>query len=264
MQFKKRTIEMKQLCPVGRDVNVNLATVQQSIRETDADILLFPELFISGYEVTGLDAIAMRDTDDRLQALVEESREAKVSLVVGYLEEAAGLFYDSYFAIDGTSGAFQTVRKTHLFGAENSVFARGNSLQVISLSEIRVGFMNCVEIEFPEIARTLALRGAEVFLVGSANMHPYFNDHRIACEGRAIENKRPLIYVNRVGQESGFRFCGGSRSVNARGEIITELDESLEESCVVSVELGEPVTAEIDFLEYLRPELYQNAKAPMG
>jgi predicted amidohydrolase len=124
--------------------------------------------------------------------------------------------------------------------------------------------MNCVEIEFPEIARTLVLRGAEVLLVGSANMHPYFNDHRIACEGRAIENKRPLVYVNRVGQESEFRFCGGSRFVSPRGDILRELDSSTEESCIVTAELDEPVATEIDFLGYLRPELYQNAKAPMG
>lgn len=255
----RRTIEMKQVNPASREVKKNIAIVRASIRTTEADILLFPELFISGYQTSALREIALHKTDGQFQDLITDASEAQVSVVVGYLEKDGDHFYDSFFVVDGVTGAFQTVRKTHLFGAEHSAFARGNALEVISLSGIDVGFMNCVEIEFPEIARTLALKGAKLFLVGSANMHPYANDHRIACEARAVENKRPLVYVNRVGQESGFDFCGGSRFVSEQGEILAELNPSSEESLLVTVELAQKSTSEVDFLAQLRPELYQHS-----
>lgn len=256
----RRTIEMKQVNPASREVLKNIATTRGSIRTTKADILLFPELFLSGYQTSSLDEIALHKTDGQLQDLITDASEAHVSLVVGYLEQDGDNFYDSFFLVDGVTGAFQTVRKTHLFGAEHSAFGRGNALDVISLSGINIGFMNCVEIEFPEIARTLALKGAALFLVGSANMHPYANDHRIACEARAVENKRPLVYVNRVGQESGFDFCGESRLVSERGEILVELNPASEESRLVTVELGQKSASEVDFLAQLRPELYLHSR----
>jgi predicted amidohydrolase len=149
------------------------------------------------------------------------------------------------------------IRKTHLFGDEREVFRTGDALTPVTLCGARVGVVNCFEIEFPEVGRTLALRGAELLVAGSANMHPYELDHRTAVTARALENRVPVAYANRVGSESGHDFCGSSRIVAPDGTTLAELDTETRGELTATLELGAGGSGATAMLAQRRPELYE-------
>ncbi len=256
--------------PVPRDLDANFARVAKAIVEVQADLLVFPELFLSGYQTERLGEIAIGIEDPRVGELARACRENRRGLLVGFVESGASgtagssdsaagpEFFDSYLAIDRDGQVLPTVRKTHLFGGEREVFAAGALLRPIDLCGTRVGVVNCFEIEFPEVSRTLAIRGADLLIAGSANMHPYELDHRAAAVARALENRIPVAYANRVGSESGHDFCGLSRVVDRDGRILAELDADESAMIGATVDLIPREGGPTDMLAQRRPELYEH------
>ncbi|SJN08536.1 5-aminopentanamidase / Aliphatic amidase AmiE [Leucobacter sp. 7(1)] len=264
MHTRTLHVTVIQDAPRPRDLAANLRRVTAALASSaDTDLLLFPELFLSGYQTAGLAELALTHTDPRVIALATACRDAGTALLVGCIEAAPEGFFDAILAIDRDGTVRGMVRKTHLFGNESEAFRAGDTLTPITLCETTIGVVNCFEIEFPEVARTLVLRGAQLIAAGSANMHPYTLDHRIAATARALENRVPVAYANRVGTESGHEFCGGSRLVMADGGTLAELDSAT--SGVISGNLSltdrsrtaatppDPLT---DMLSQRRPALY--------
>jgi 5-aminopentanamidase len=121
---------------------------------------------------------------------------------------------------------------------------------------VRVGTMVCFDVEFPEVSRTLARRGAELLLTLSANMAPFELDHDVFVTARALESGLAHAYVNRTGQESGQRFVGGSRIVDADGRLLARAGA---EPALLEAEIGAGGgrgDARSETLGQLRPELY--------
>jgi predicted amidohydrolase len=79
--------------------------------------------------------------------------------------------------IDGPGALVANYRKTHLFDAEAEAFTAGDELVVTQICGLTVGLINCFDMEFPEVARTLADAGAQLLVVSSANMDPFHHDH---------------------------------------------------------------------------------------
>jgi predicted amidohydrolase len=256
MTPRRFRIELRQAAPNPGDLAGNTDSVIRALDSCTAELLVFPELFLSGYDTQHLDELALAIGDPRIAQLADACRRAHVALMVGFAERDGTGFYDSYLAIDHDGTVLEPIRKTHLFGTEGEVFLAGNILAPITLMGIRIGVLNCFELEFPEIARTLALRGAEMLVCGSANMHPYGLDHRIATQSRAIENRLPLAYVNRIGEQDGHRFCGLSRLVDPDGTTRRQLGEAETASICDEVTIGFSPAGEVDMLAQRRPELY--------
>lgn len=250
-------VTVVQDAPEPRNLDENIARVLRGVASSDADLIVFPELFLSGYQTQELGGVALTVDDDRLTPLAAACRSSSTALLVGFVEAAPEGFFDAYLAIDRTGAILPAVRKTHLFGGERDVFRRGDTITPISLCGVPIGVINCFEIEFPEVARTLALRGAKILIAGSANMHPYAEDHRIAAVARVFENRIPLAYSNRVGTESGHDFCGSSRVINESGVVLGELGsiESGELTAELSL-LGENLP-DTDMLSQRLPALYE-------
>jgi len=89
----------------------------------------------------------------------------------------------------------------------------------------------------------------------AANMDPYWADHELATRARALENRVPHLYVNRVGSESGCDFVGGSRSIGPDGSVLAEAAAPTERLLVVPVAVGRDVDDRIDYLRHARGEL---------
>ena len=90
------------------------------------------------------------------------------------------------------------------------------------LAGLRVGPLICFDMEFPELARALARAGADLLVTASANMEPFYSDHQIASQARALDNRLPHLYCNRCGVEAGLVFVGGSRAVRSDGTIAAQ------------------------------------------
>src|SRR5699024_1205957 len=125
-------------------------------------------------------------------------------------------------------------RKTHLFNNEKEYITKGTQLNVLDTEFGKVGIMICYDLEFPEVARALTLKGAEYIFVSTSNMLPYSHHQSIYAQSRSFENEVPVVVCNRVGIESDMHFFGGSIAVNTKGEI-TKLDKDKEDLTVVNI-----------------------------
>jgi len=246
---------LAQLAPAPRDVAANSARVVRALHERpDADLAVFPELFLGGYTIGRLDELALAPDAAPLQAIARAAADTRTAIVVGFAERLSDGVANAVacFGADGTlEGVY---RKTHLFGAESRAFTPGDEQLVVPLAGALVAPLICFDIEFPEPARAVARAGADLLVTASANMAPYWADHELAARARALDNRLAHVYVNRVGSESGHRFVGGSRAVGPDGTALIEASEDREELLVVAVGRA-GAAADLDYLRLARGEL---------
>lgn len=256
MLYRKLELKVVQAAPAQHNIGTNLEYVHQVLESSETDIIVFPELFISGYETANLHELSIAISDDKIKTLSRSCQIAQTALLVGFIESSPHGYYNSFLAIDTDGTVRPPIRKTHLFGVERTAFLQGETIQPVRLCGVIAGVMNCFELEFPEVARTLRLKGAQIFLAGSANMHPYSDEHDVATRARVHENRIPLAYANRVGHQSGHDFCGGSRIIDLSGKVTNQLASTGDDSTSASIDLRKAVDETIDMLSQRRPHLY--------
>ena len=222
-------VALAQLTPCLRGTKANVETVREVVAEhPEADLVVFPELFLSGYTVTDVGELALPADGPELHSLASVARENAVALIVGAAERVGGGVANSAICVDRQGNLSAVYRKVQLYGgAESDAFVAGDELLVVELCGIKMGLMICFDVEFPEIARSLARAGAEMLVTISANMEPFGNDHAVFAAARALENGLPHAYVNQVGTgEHGLFFTGGSTIVSPDGETIAREDSA--------------------------------------
>jgi predicted amidohydrolase len=215
---------LAQLESVTHDPSLNAERAAAALfAHPEVEIAVFPELYLGAYDLDSLDQTARPVDCDELALITRAAAAAATAVVVGFAERGGdGRLYNSVACIDRDGSTAGVYRKTQLFAREREVFEPGRELRVISLAGVAVAPLICFDVEFPELARALAVSGAELLVTSSANMDPYAVDHEIATRARALENHLPHLYVNAVGTTGGFRFVGCSRSIGADGEVLAD------------------------------------------
>lgn len=247
--------------PVPGDAPANARAIAEALsKHPEADLAVFPELFLCGYDLEAIGDRAVRRDDPVLARIGEHARAASTAIVVGFAEELAGGRIANAVACFEADGSWRaTYRKTHLFGAEADVFTAGSELVTTQLAGRRVAPMICFDMEFPEPARALARAGADLLVTVAANMEPYEADHHLAARARALDNRLTHVYVNRTGAEGGFRFVGGSLVAAPDGAEVRSLGPQPRIS-LVQVDLDRDPAPEVDYLRLARPELPVDAQ----
>ena len=242
---------LAQLESVRGDPGANAERAVAALDEQrGVEFALFPELFLSAYDLDALDATAVSADGQELAAVAAAAARARTAVVIGFAERLpSGEVANSAACIDRDGTVAAVYRKTLLFGHEREVFRPGLELRLVPLAARAVAPIICFDVEFPEPARALAVAGAELLVTVSANMDPYRDEHELATRARALENRLPHLYVNAVGTIGNNRFVGFSRSVGPSGEVLAQAGGE-EELLVVPV--GEPrAAAEVDYLRQL-------------
>lgn len=206
--------------------DANFRTIERLIGgSARADLLVLPELGATGYEFRDRDEVATLaepfgkgPTSDFLRALA--ARHA-VTLAMGYPERAGEKFYNSCL-LATPDGQLSNYRKIQLFSRENDLFTPGDAPPpVVETPAGRVGLMICFDWFFPEVARVLALKGAQI-LAHSSNL--VLNYCQRAMYARSVENGVFSITANRIGTEerAGRRltFTGASQILDPRGQCL--------------------------------------------
>lgn len=245
-----------QLSPRPRDVAANVRAAEtQLAAHPDADLAVFPELFLPGYDLSAVGSLALPLDAPELDRVRVAARRHATAVVIGFAEARPdGRTANAVACVDADGDLRAVYRKANLFGApERAAFAPGESLVVAELAGRSVGLLVCFDVEFPEPARALARAGAEVLVTASANMEPYAADHALALRARALDNRRPHVYVNRVGREAGLRFAGGSAVAGPGGELLASLDAD-ERVSYVDVDVDGRLAPEVDYLACLRAD----------
>lgn len=247
---------LAQLAPEGVDAERNASRAAEIIGEhSAADIIVFPELFITGYEPAMAGETACDPDGPEISLLASACEETATAAVVGFAEKLdSGSVANSTAAIDESGRLVAIYRKTHLFGTEIGAFAAGSEFCLAPLVGLESGLLTCFDAEFPEPARALARAGAELLITCSANMDPYGPWHEIAIPARALENRLPHIYVNRVGEQGGAEFAGLSMAVDASGNVLVKAGGQ-EELLTVEIPVQVDTAGEADYLSQIREDL---------
>lgn len=248
---------LAQLTPTAEPQEGCARVLETIAGHPDADLILFPELFVGGYTSTDLENRSIPADDPAIGSIAERCRTAGTAVVVGFAEKlGAGRFANSAICIDRDGANAGVYRKTHLFGpGEKEGYEPGGSMLLTRLDGRTTGPQICFDVEFPEPSRKLAVAGADLLITIAANMTPYATDHRLAVRARALDNRLPHLYVNRTGSEAGLDFVGESCLVSGGGEVIAEL--GAEEGVLeVDVPAAEAHTdRSTNYLGQIRPEL---------
>ena len=228
-------IALYQCPPLPLNVAANLQRLHQLAHEAHgADVLVLPEMFLTGYNI-GAEAVgALAEAQDgpSAQAIAELAQSAGLAILYGYPERAEdGQVYNAVQLIDAQGTRLCNYRKTHLFGdLDHSMFSAGSDdFPVVELNGWKVGMLICYDLEFPENTRRLALAGAELILVPTANMVPFDFVADVTVRARAFENQCFVAYANYCGHEDEIHYCGQSSIAAPDGERIAQagLDEAL-------------------------------------
>jgi len=230
-----------------------------------ASLIVFPEMFLTGYLIKDRLAELTEDLPDgpSLAVLREKAKALSLAVVIGLpvKDPDSGRPWNAMVMIDRDGSIPHVAAKTHMFGGEEKMFARGASLKAFDTSFGRMGILVCYDGEFPETARTLALDGAKLLVMCAANMTPYEDYHPVYMRARAMENCVYGLYCNYVGVERRFHYCGQSGAWHPTGKILAQMDTETESLFYVPVDLSETDTSQgllsqLDYLNRRRPEIY--------
>jgi 5-aminopentanamidase len=222
-------------------VDANIKAALTLMSKAQADVYVLPELFNTGYnftEMAEVERLAEPAEGTTCKAMVEFSQRKSCYVVYGFAERSNRLYNSS--ALVGPNGLIGIYRKVHLYYRENLFFEPGNlGFPVFDLPIGKIGMMICFDWFYPESARTLALRGAQLIAHPSNLVMPHCPDAMIT---RCLENRVFSATSNRIGREHrgaiDLAFIGKSEIVSPRGEILKRLPEFEEGMAIVDVDLS--------------------------
>jgi predicted amidohydrolase len=255
-----------QFDPVFGEVARNLDHVTARLEQAEADLIVLPELFATGYQFVSKEEVFRLaepvPEGETTKRLTEIAARRGMTIVAGLPERAGAHCFNSAVVV-GPKGFIGCYRKTHLFFEETLFFTPGDSgFQVWDTGLAKVGVMICFDWYYPEAARTLSLQGADLIAHPSNLVLPHCPDSMVT---RCLANRVFSVTANRIGSEARggkdrLTFIGMSEVVSPRGLILHRAPPDGEELTVVEIEPADArikaLNAYNDLLRDRRPALY--------
>jgi predicted amidohydrolase len=207
------------------DIASNARTAIKTMREAAAravDLVVFPELHLCGYDLPAIeeapDKAALAVDSEPIRTLQQECRNLDLAVVIGACLKQSGGITNSALVIDASGHVPDVYDKINLWGAEKQLFQRGKRLVVAELGGWHVGVAICYDAGFPEHARALACRGADLITCPSAFAQGEEQGRfRLYFPARALENGAYVAVANVAGEISGRRYFGKSAIFDPNG-----------------------------------------------
>lgn len=224
-------IAMAQLDMLVGDITKNtqlvIDTACKARDEEKADVVVFPELTLTGYPPEDLLLRPSLDTriESALAKILSDVRD--IYVVVGYprridgeLFNCAGVFYQGQLLVEY---AKQKLPNFLVFD-DKRYFSEGREAGLVDIKGVKVGLSICEDIWHPEPTAQAKAAGAELIL--NLNASPYhiekMGEREALLHQRATEVSLPIVYVNYMGAQDELVYEGGSFVVNAKGEKIMQ------------------------------------------
>jgi predicted amidohydrolase len=234
--MREITIATVQMKPeLGRPENnllkmsdfISTITSQQKV-----DLIVFPELITSGYELgVQFTELAQRVPGPAINLMAQRAADSGVYIAFGLAtkEKVESILYNSAVLIGPEGELVGHYNKIHLRGEERMAFREGFRLPVFETGEIgRIGLMLGWDLAFPEVARALALEGADVLCCMANWEESYIDEFKTYVRARAYENALFVAAANRIGSDVTMRFGGESMIVGPRGKVFAALEAEAE------------------------------------
>ncbi len=229
--------------PVFGDIEANRNRITHLLEGFEADLLVLPELFTTGYQFASREEandLAETISGPTTEFLTAFAKNKNLFIIAGLVERDGDAIYNSSL-VTGPDGLIGRYRKIHLFDTEKNIFDAGDEPPpVFELGPARVGVMICFDWRFPETARSLALSNADVIAHPSNLVLPHCPQSMIT---RCLENRVYAITADRVGIEQRIpgetlTFIGQSQVVDPDGNVLVRASSDREESAVVEIDLA--------------------------
>jgi predicted amidohydrolase len=225
------------------DISNNLSKMEKIANQCiktfpNVRLLLFPELAVTGYFLSETIKQIAQEWDgfifERMSRLAER---LQLYIAYGYVEkDQTENIYNSLMLVSPKGKCVGNYRKIHVTPLEKSLFTPG-SKPVIAETELgRIGLMLCWDLAFPELARHLAVKGAELLLVPCAWESPFHVPFQKFCMARAIDNTIYLAACNQIGACSQLHFFGLSSIYGPDGNQIASAKENQEDVIIAEVD----------------------------
>ena len=263
-------VAVAQIDPQLGEKERNLATCFARMEEAaaaGAELLVLPECAIPGYMFgSGEEALPYAEEipGPATDALERECARLGLYVVCGLLERDGDALRNAAVFV-GPDGLIGSYRKTHLpFLGVDRFVVPGDALPVFDTPLGRIGIEICYDLRFPEVTRTLALKGADIVAHPTNFPMAAKIQTELITVARAAENRIYLLTANRVGKERWGEFCGWSQIVDPYGKRLAEADEREETLLLGEVDLDKardkdyviPGEYELYLFGHRRPELY--------
>lgn len=248
-------------------IEENLNQAKKLWGERQANLLVLPELFNTGYQFQSL--AEARNLSEAIPDgpttgfLVDWASQTGMTLVAGLAEREDKALYNSAVIV-GPRGLIGKFRKAHIFDSENNFFEPGDlPFTVFDAGFAKIGIMICFDWRFPETARTLALQGADIIAHPSNLVLPHCPQAMIT---RCLENRVYAVTSDRVGTEKRvagepLKFIGQSQVVDPDGTVLVRASGDREEAQVVEIDLEKARNKQIngrnDLFADRREDLYR-------
>jgi len=247
-------ISLAQLASRLGDIDANLDAAARAVVVAvgeSTDLVVFPELFVSGYSVGEVDAdLSMRADDPRLAAVARAAGRAGVA--IGFVESGQpGPHTYNSIAYFEAGRLVHVHRKLYLPAyapfEERNHFTAGPRLRAFdSAPDTRMAVLCCNDAWQPQLAFLATQDGAQILLVPAASSQSMFPERYDSDEywhditrfyGRMFQVF--VVFVNRVGTEGGFRFWGGSHVVDPWGNVVAAAAQHDEQVLTLDVDLAD-------------------------
>lgn len=228
--MREVTIATVQMQPTLNEQEDNLVKISEYIAticgQQKIDILVFPELITSGYECgVRFTDLAQRVPGPTVNLISQRASEFGVYIAFGMpsKEKVESIIFNSAVLVGPDGELVGEYRKVHLKGEERMAFRAGYRYPTFETEFGIVGLMLGYDLSFPEVARCLALDGAELLLVCANWEKSLADEFRTYVAARAYENSVFVAAANRVGEDVTYSFCGDSMIVGPRGQVFASL-----------------------------------------
>jgi len=240
-------------------------------------LILFPELANSGYIIgreskdfpsfaTKYCNIAEKIPGPYTEAIGEAAKKHGVHVAIGLSEahpSIPGTLFNSSTLIGPSGEILGIYRKAHIPGEEKHFFYAGNGVEVFHSELGNIGLMICADSSFPEFARVLSLKGAEILCISFCRPKkvliggdPQFAYTLVSCRG--FENNIFVVACDRVGKEGDNEFLGRSCICGPQGEFLARSEVETEDILVADLHADDLKAARIRWSRFRdrRPDLY--------
>ncbi|MDO8244058.1 carbon-nitrogen family hydrolase [Pontibacillus salicampi] len=240
-------IAIYQMDIVPGDVKANhervSAWMDENVKGKDVDIVVLPEMWTTAYTLPELKDVADVNGEPTTSFLQHIAKKYGVHMVGGSFATVVGEdVFNRACVVNNQGEVVYTYDKIHLVPMldEPSYLTGGREAgQTFELDGVKMGIIICYDLRFPELARQLALEGAEVMFV-VAEWPLARRNHWMALQrARAIENQMYVISSDRCGSYDGTTFSGTSLIVDPNGELVAEGSIEQEEMITGTLDLEE-------------------------
>lgn len=262
-ELRKVTISLAQMDVRLADEAYNLAamrTMTAAAAEKGADLIVFPELWPTGYDLASASDYATPIDTGLFTAVATIAKKHQIAIVGSQLSLLAkGQYGNTAVYFDRHGSLLGHYSKIHLFRLmdEDQYLTAGAGLTAFDAAWARLGLAICYDLRFPEMFRAYALSGVEAVIIPAEWPNPRQHHWLTLLQARAIENQMFLIACNRVGNSGSTSFFGHSCIVDPWGEFIILADEKEGLwTATIDLALVSQVRQHIPVFDDRRPDIY--------